>query len=306
MESETPFILRQAGRPDLVSLNESGVPSVFAITSAATVGAVLATRRSRHPVGWLLLALGLVVSLSGAVDGYTRYGVLVRPGALPGVRYAASYNSATLAIVLGCIAFVLLLTPTGSPPSPRWRWSAWATAAGMAVFVLAVVLGPEPLDSQFSSVVVNPIGLRPLGDLLMILNQVSLAVVILGVLVAACSLLVRFRRARGVERQQLRWVSLAAAPVALAALAVPAALAIGNRFLFAFALGICVAVLPLAIGAAILRYRLFDLDRIVSRTLAYIVLTVLLGGGYAVVVLGFGQLLGQDSSLVVAGATSRS
>ncbi len=140
MESETPFILRQAGRPDLVSLNESGVPSVFAITSAATVGAVLATRRSRHPVGWLLLALGLVVSLSGAVDGYTRYGVLVRPGALPGVRYAASYNSATLAIVLGCIAFVLLLTPTGSPPSPRWRWSAWATAAGMAVFVLAVVL----------------------------------------------------------------------------------------------------------------------------------------------------------------------
>src|SRR6266545_1899200 len=167
----------------------------------------------------------------------------------------------------------------------------------MAVFVLAVVLGPEPLDSQFSSVVVNPIGLRPLGDLLMILNQVSLAVVILGVLVAACSLLVRFRRARGVERQQLRWVSLAAAPVALAALAVPAALAIGNLSLFAFALEICVAVLPLAIGAAILRYRLFDLDRIVSRTLAYIVLTVLLG---------FGQLLGQDSSLVVAGATSRS
>ncbi len=111
----------------------------------------------------------------------------------------------------------------------------------------------------------------------------SLAVVILGVLVAACSLLVRFRRARGVERQQLRWVSLAAAPVALAALAVPAALAIGNLSLFAFALEICVAVLPLAIGAAILRYRLFDLDRIVSRTLAYIVLTVLLGGGYAVV-----------------------
>src|SRR6266540_383747 len=167
----------------------------------------------------------------------------------------------------------------------------------MAVFVLAVVLGPEPLDSQFSSVVVNPIGLRPLGDLLMILNQVSLAVVILGVLVAACSLLVRFRRARGVERQQLRWVSLAAAPGALAALAVPAALAIGNLSLFAFALEICVAIL---------RYRLFDLDRIVSRTLAYIVLTVLLGGGYAVVVLGFGQLLGQDSSLVVAGATSRS
>jgi hypothetical protein len=302
----TPWLdhlLRQAGRPDLVSLDESGIPSVLAVVSAATVGAVLATRRPRHPVGWVLLALGLTVSLSGAADGYSRYAILARPGALPGARFPAAYNSATLAIMLGCIAFVLLLTPTGSPPSTRWRWCAGLTAASTAVFLLAVVLGPRPLDSQFHSVVINPVGVRALEDPLIAVNQVALAGCVLGVLAAAASLVVRFRRARGVERQQLRWVSLAAAPVALAALTVPAALGAGNQYLFAFALGVGAAVLPLAIGAAILRYRLYDLDRIVSRTLAYSVLTVLLGGGYAGVVLGLGQLLGKGSSLVVAGAT---
>jgi hypothetical protein len=114
---------------------------------------------------------------------------------------------------------------------------------------------------------------------------------------------VRFRLARGTERQQLRWVALAAAVVLPAAMIVLAALAIGAPALAGWAGGIFVAVLPLAIGAAILRYRLYDLDRIVSRTLTYGVLTVLLGGGYASVVLGLSQLLGRQSSLVVAGAT---
>jgi hypothetical protein len=200
-------------------------------------------------------------------------------------------------------AGVLLLTPTGSPPSRRWRWCAWVTTAGMAVFVLAVVLGPRPLDSQFEAIVVNPTGVPALGDLLLTLDEVALGATILGLLASATSLALRFRRARGVERQQLRWVSLAAVPAALAAVVIPLALALQNLVLFAFALGICVATLPLAIGAAILRYRLYDLDRIVSRTLAYGALTVLLGGGYAGVVLGFGQLLGRDSSLLVAGAT---
>jgi UDP-N-acetylmuramyl pentapeptide phosphotransferase/UDP-N-acetylglucosamine-1-phosphate transferase len=82
-------LLRQAGRPDLVQLNASGVPAVLAIVSATTVGAVLASRRPDHPVGWLLLALGLSVSAAGVADGYAPYGLLARPGALPGAHYAA-------------------------------------------------------------------------------------------------------------------------------------------------------------------------------------------------------------------------
>jgi hypothetical protein len=174
---------------------------------------------------------------------------------------------ATVVSALALIGFVLLLTPTGSLPSPRWRWWAWVAAAVLVTY------------------------------------QVAFAVTNLAVVVAAGSLVVRFRRAQGVERQQLRWVALAAALVSLAAVVIIAALAIGAPVLVGWVAGICVATLPLAIAAAVLRYRLYDLDRIVSRALAYGLLTLLLGGGYAGVVLGLGQLLGRASSLAVAGAT---
>src|SRR6266567_4347555 len=187
-------LLRQAGRPDLLELTPTAIPPVLGAVSAATVGAVLATRRPRHPAGWLLLALGLSLSASGPAEAYTNYAV-ASPGAPPAASLVALYMPATVVTAFACIGFVLLLTPTGTLPSPRWRWWARAMVATL------------------------------------------------------------------------------------------------------------VALLPLAIGAAVLRYRLYDLDRIISRTLAYGLLTVLLGGAYAGVVLGFGELLGQDSSLVVAGAT---
>ena len=121
--------------------------------------------------------------------------------------------------------------------------------------------------------------------------------------VAAGSLVVRFRRARGIERQQLGWVALAAALMVLAAPVVLVAVTLGIPILIDWAAAVWAMALPLAVGTAILRYRLYDLDRIVSRTLAYGLLTLLLGGGYALVVLGLGQLLGRDSPLVVAAAT---
>jgi len=113
----------------------------------------------------------------------------------------------------------------------------------------------------------------------------------------------RFRRARGVERQQLRWLALAAALTGVGAAVVVVGMAMGATAVLLFAAGVCLALLPLATGAAIVRYRLYDLDRIISRTVAYGLLTVLLGLGYAAVVLGLGRLLPGGSSLVVAAAT---
>ena len=115
--------------------------------------------------------------------------------------------------------------------------------------------------------------------------------------------MVRFRRARGVERQQLRWLVLATGVVLALSAVVVAGVLSGAPVLAGLVGGLCPAVLSGAIGAAVLRYRLYDLDRIISRTLAYGLLTVLLGGSYAVVVLGIGQWLASGSSLVVAGAT---
>jgi hypothetical protein len=295
-------LLRAAGRPELAQLDASGVPAILAIVSATTVGAVLASRRPRHPVGWLLLCLGLSVSASGVADGYAPYGLLVRPGALPAARYVALYGPALLAISITCTGFALLLTPTGWLPSPRWRWWARVAAAAPVVVLLSVTLLPQPLGSEYQSVT-NPLGLGGLEVPLQAAIGMALAATVLGVLVAAASLVVRFRRARGIERQQLRWVAFGAVAVSLAAALVLAAMLTETQALFGWGLALCAAILPLAIGAAILRYRLYDLDRIISRTLAYGLLTLLLGGAYAGLVLGLGQLLGRGRSLVVAGAT---
>jgi hypothetical protein len=293
-------LLRQAGRPNLVQLNISGVPFVLTTLSAATVGVVLASRRPAHPVGWLLLALGLSASSSGLTDGYARYGLLARPAALPAAGYMAWFVPLALLASLVCIGFILLLTPTGSLPSPRWRW--WARVATVAPVVLlaTLTLGPGLVIPPYPSLT-SPLAIHALAGPLGVAGRVATAVTGLAVLVGAGSLVLRFRGAPVMERQQLRWVALAAALAPVATLVMVATR--GSEALFIWTVGGYLALLPVAIGAAVLRYRLYDLDRIISRTLAYGLLTVLLGGGYAGLVLGLGQLLGRDSSLAVAVAT---
>ena len=295
-------LIRQAGRPDLGTLGLFGIPPTVAALTAGAVGAVLASRRPRHPVGWLLLAQGMVMAISATCVGYIIYGLIVRPGALPAANIAARIYPVTIAAVLAAVGFVLLLTPTGSPPSPRWRWWARVSAVVVAVTLLVATIAPGSLDPllQFVS---GPMDPQVYGGALRVANQLALLVGVLTVLAGAASLVVRFRHARGIERQQLQWVALAAILTGLSILATAVLIAVGEVNLGAWASVFGVAFLPLATGAAILRYRLYDLDRIVSRTLAYALLTVLLGGGYAAVVLGLGQLLGRDSSLVVAAAT---
>jgi len=214
----------------------------------------------------------------------------------------ALYYPASAGGGLILLGFVLLLTPTGKLPSRRWRWWARAMVAVPVVLLVVVTLVPGPVD-PYDQVAGSPFDFHGLGGVLLVVNQLALAFTTLVVVVSAGSLVVRFRRAGGVERQQLRWVALAAALMMLAAVVVLAGLALDATDVVTWAISVWVAGLPLAIGAAVLRYRLYDLDRIISRTLAYGLLTVLLGGGYAGVVLGLGQLLGRSSSLVVAGAT---
>jgi hypothetical protein len=197
---------------------------------------------------------------------------------------------------------VLLLTPTGSLPSARWRRWAVITAATPLALVLVVPVAPGRLDPQLL-MGSSPFSDRALGGVVLVATRVALVVTALAVAVAAGSLVVRFRRARGIERQQLRWVALATVVVAVLAVVNLAALALGAYGLAPLVGGLNPPILSAGIGAAILRYRLYDLDRIISRTLTYGLLTLLLGLGYAGVVLGLGRLLPQGSSLVVAGAT---
>jgi hypothetical protein len=279
----------------------------LAAVSAATVGAVLASRRPRHPVGWLLVAFSLFANASGVAEAYASYGLLARPGTLPAARHVALYLPALVVLTLALLGFVLLLTPTGSLPSPRWRWWAWATAVAPVVSLLAITLAPRPFDQPYQGTE-NPLDLSGLGGAPLAIYQLAFGVADLAVLAGAGSLVVRFRRARGGERQQLRWVALAAALALLGSVVVLVAVPLGTSpVLLGWVAGVYIAIVPLAIGAAILRYRLYDLDRIISRTLAYGLLTVLLGFGYAGAVLLLGELFGgvgeRTPSWTVAGVT---
>jgi hypothetical protein len=298
-------LLRQAGRPDLVQLTPGTAFPVVAMVSGATVGAVLASRKPRHPVGWLLLTVALSLTATAAAAQYLTWGLLVRPGALPAARWVSLYFSAIGYTAMTSIGLLLLVTPTGSLPSPRWRWVARVMVATPILLVVVATLTKGPLDPRYEAIG-GPFDLRGHGGLLLVANQVALAVTTLTVVAAAGSLVSRFRRARGVERLQLQWVALAALVVVMAGMVALAGLAVGvasASTLLSVAVGLCLATLPVATGAAVLRYRLYDLDRIVSRTLAYGLLTVLLGLGYAGMVLRLGRLLPHGSSLAGAAAT---
>jgi hypothetical protein len=297
------YLQRQAGSQETAwLLQPASLPLLVAAVSAATVGALLGSRRPAHPVGWLLLGLGLLVVVNGVASGYVNYGLVARPGSLPAASYLAGVANSIQVLSLACICFILLLTPTGSLPSRRWRWWARVAAAAPLLLVLLSAVDPQPLLPEHPEVG-NPLAVPVPAGLLLAAAAVAAALVLVTLVGAAGSLVLRFRRARGTERQQLRWVAVGAALAAVALLVAVAAGAMGREGVVLTAVGSCVALLPLATGAAILRYRLYDLDRIISRTLAYGLLTVLLGGGYAAVVLGLGQFLGRESSLVVAAAT---
>ncbi|MET0227122.1 MAG: hypothetical protein ABW234_00220 [Actinomycetes bacterium] len=289
-----------AGSPERAPSIAATAPVALAVVSAAAVGALVASRRPRHPVGWLLLGVGLAVAVSVLSEPYVKYGLLVRPGSVPGARSLVPLLYSTWLVGLGCAGFVLLLTPTGSLPSPGWRWWARVAAAAPVLVVLGFAVQPDPMAPEYLG---NPLAVPALAPGLLVAALAGIVVIVAGLVVGAGSLVLRFRRAHGTDRLQLRWLALAAACAPALLLAALVAGVLGRDEVVLASLSLCVALLPLATGAAILRYRLDDLDRIISRTLAYGLLTVLLGLGYAAVVLGLGRLLPEGSSLVVAAAT---
>ena len=213
-------LLRRAGRPDLAELTLGDtLLLLLASLSSATVGAVLVSRRSRHPVGWLLLGLGVSLIALGLAQDYASLDLLAGAGPLPGARWAALFSDTGWVLWPAAIGFILLLTPTGSPPSPRWRWWVWLTAAAPLVYILAEALERSPMDPPFGSVV-SPMALslgEPAETVLRVVDWIAALLTQVAILVGAGSRIVRFRRAQPRERLQLRWVALAAILAGVAA-----------------------------------------------------------------------------------------
>jgi hypothetical protein len=293
----------------------AGVGETVRYLAATTVGAILAARRPRNPIGWLVLAFGLSLIVYPFVAMYAATGLFVAPGRLPWIRQVAWVGNWVWVPAHACVALLLLLFPDGLLPSPRWRPVAWTIAVAGGLALVAAACYPGPLDvalmvkdAEVTARLTNPLGVATLGQLF----EPFLLVLLLGAAVGAAALVLRFRRARGIERLQLKWVAYAAllfgieqGGLVLGRLAglVPDTglqwLEVVNNLTF--------IVFFVAIAVAVLRYRLYDIDRLISRTLVYGLLTALLAGVYAGLVLLLGQLFGgigdKPPSWAVAGAT---
>jgi hypothetical protein len=242
----------------------------------ATVGAVVASRRPENPVGWLLCLSGVATSTSSFTSQYAIYALLAQPNSLPAGEAMAWIASWMLPIMNGVQVFYLLLFPTGRLPSRRWRWLAWLTVAYILVGGVAAAFSPGAHLGSLGPIR-NPLGIEGLTQFYKaVLYTMSPALFI----AAAFSLFVRLRRAVGVERQQLKWLAYAAGGLAIVSILVIVTIAIDTpRWYDWSANAIFVVVIPgvpIAIGIAILRYRLYEIDVIINRTLVYGSLTAVL------------------------------
>ena len=268
----------------ILNLSEPSVPtftywveSTLMGLGASTVGAIIASRRTHNLIGWLLCVSGLVFGMVMFASEYAIYALLVAPGTLPAGEALASISSLW---VLGFNLFVLMLMlfPMGKLPRSRWRWVVYLYVAIAVVEVLAMLFLPGTLEGK--GLIENPLGIEglPIG------RKPVQALIFSGGLVASGSLILRLRKGSWVERQQIKWLAYAAAvatvgnilaytpPEALGARWVTSA---GYVFVELGVLGI-----PISIGIAILKYRLYEIDTLINRTLVYGSLTALLAALY--------------------------
>jgi hypothetical protein len=287
-------------RPLTVAVLVEGAAHALAFPLGyATVGLVLSLRRPANPIGWLYAAAGLVWSLAIPGDSWLVQLVAEHRPLPLAAQVAAVFGEFNWApaTVLG-VTLPALLVPDGRLRSRRWRPVA---ATSMVAAVLVVVgggLAPARLEDL---PIANPFGLAgPAGDVAAMLAGAGYLLWVATMVASLACVVVRFRSSRGVERQQLRWVAAGAA-AAVAGLLAGAAVPQDN--VLSGVLYSSVLFIPLAVAVAVLRYRLWDLDRLVSRTVTYAVVTALLVVPYLLIVPAAGRLVGGSGSLAVAAAT---
>jgi hypothetical protein len=297
----------------LTSLNEPSssfrdmVVLSLLLLAFSTVGALVASRRPENPIGWLFCSGALVWILGELALEYAVYALITAPGALPAGAWMMWFG--TWARGIGwflIVAFLLLLFPTGRLPSPRWRLVLWGAIGYMGMFTLVVWLSPVLPDTRLAFVH-NPLGLEI--EIVNVLVELLYLTIPLLLVAGGMAVIVRFRRSRGDERQQLKWFAYAVGVMVVTfaiwfSLEVAGFVAIGSLTFI-----VPLAGLPIAAGVAILKYRLYDIDLIINRTLVYGALTVMLAlvylGGVATTQTIFRVLTGQEQQpqLVVVVST---
>jgi hypothetical protein len=276
------------------------------LVSFSTVGAVIAARRPGNAVGWSLLAISLALGVAFVGQVYADYTLVAAPGSLPGEALAVWLSLWVPVPALVAATFFCLLFPDGSPPTHRWRWVSRLAVMGGVLLVFGLSLAPGALDERNYPGARNPVGVEDAGRLLEGTTTVGTALAITALILAVVSMIVRFRRSSGVERQQLKWVVYAGA-VAAGGFALTLFLS-GPLANAVFALGFLAFIgVPVAAGFAIMRYRLYEVDILINRTLVYGPLTAslvaLYFGGVVLLQRLFVALTGEKSTLAVVAST---
>src|SRR5215216_7583185 len=257
-----------------------------------TVGALVASRRPHNPIGWIFCGIGFLNAAQSFAVAYGDYSLVVWHGALAGVKimtWLSSWISDPVGLIGGTL--LCLLFPNGRLLSSLWRPVMWTVVGASTTLFVVDAFIPGPLYT-FPSIT-NPVGIGgAVGDILGMLDTIGLVVLQIALLASAVSLILRLLRARGIERQQLKWFVYAATLATIGSV-----VAYAGAYVFASdlinAIGywetqLAFAALPIFTGIAILRHRLYDIDHIINCTLVYALLTILLAAGYLATIMARG------------------
>jgi hypothetical protein len=272
------------------------------VFSFALVGAFVTARRPDNLVGWSLSLAGLGLLLEAVCSGYADLALRAKPEAgLPAGAAAGAIAGSAWTWLMGGVFLLLVLFPTGRLPSRRWAPAVKLVLGGFALTWVVISTHGGRLDPPYEAYE-NPLAVTS-SSTSIVLTLPVIGYCLLGVAAAAVNLLIRFRRSRGVERQQFKWL---AASAALLLITLPVATLNDYSAAPGFALSVALTALPASVGVAVLRYRLYDIDRIIRRTLVYAVLTAGLAGIYFGAIVALQQLFSSvagGSDLAVAGST---
>jgi signal transduction histidine kinase len=291
---------------------------VVGFTFYAVIGCLIVRRQPRNTIGWLLLAIPLIGSITIANGAYTDYALVRDPGSLPFGIAGAWLDRWILVPALGAFIPIFLLFPDGRLPSRTrvWRVIGVVTFVAPVVTTIAFALTPGRLTGAMTHLehlnVTNPTGIQGAADLMNVLTQVGGLTMLLTGVAGFVGLILRFRRATPEVRQQIRWLALVGAAflvvlimgIALGIVAPDLSDGAAGTALFAIAFAILVIGIPAACGVAILRYRLYDLDVVIRKALVFTVLAVFIAGVYALIVGGVGALIGSRSNTTLAFAAA--
>lgn len=292
-------LLNVVGHPTREDL-DYGPPFFVAFLGFSFEGALIASRQPGTPIGWLLLAQGLCWEFSGALAGHANYALFSRPGVLPGGELAAWALNWLYLPALGAMALLFLLFPDGRLLSRRWRPVGWLAGLGLVLTFAASALAPGSMEN--AAPVPNPFGLEGQESVFRVARVMGNFVFALAATASILSLVFRFRRAGGAERQQLKWLALAAGVVLIAFTVSNVLSSVGLSDLAENIGPPSVLAIPIATAIAVLRYRLYDIDVVISKTVVFGGLAAFITTVYLAVVVGIGAAVGKGvgSNLALA------